>query len=67
MADALIKFETIDSDQIGDIMEGREVREPKDWQAPPPSDKDNDDSESAKPEESKTESVAPGPASGETQ
>jgi cell division protease FtsH len=31
MAKALIKYETIDSDQIDDIMEGREVREPKSW------------------------------------
>ena len=31
MAQALMKYETIDSDQIDDIMAGREVREPKDW------------------------------------
>ncbi|MBK1672334.1 ATP-dependent metalloprotease [Ectothiorhodospira shaposhnikovii] len=31
MADALIKFETIDVDQINDIMEGREPREPGGW------------------------------------
>ena len=31
MADALMKFETIDAEQIEDIMVGREVREPKDW------------------------------------
>ena len=31
MADALMHYETIDSDQIDDIMAGREVREPKDW------------------------------------
>jgi cell division protease FtsH len=31
MADALMKFETIDAEQIEDIMSGREVREPKDW------------------------------------
>ena len=30
MADALIQYETIDSDQIDDIMAGREVRPPKD-------------------------------------
>ncbi len=33
MAEALIKYETIDSDQIRDIMEGRPPREPKDWNA----------------------------------
>jgi cell division protease FtsH len=31
MADALMKYETIDADQIGDIMEGREPRPPKQW------------------------------------
>ena len=38
MADALIKYETIDSDQIDDIMDGRPPREPVDISAdsPPP-------------------------------
>lgn len=31
MADALMLYETIDSDQIDDIMAGREPREPSDW------------------------------------
>jgi len=31
MADALMKFETIDSEQIADIMEGRDPRPPKGW------------------------------------
>jgi len=31
MADALIRYETIDTDQIKDIMEGREPRPPQDW------------------------------------
>ncbi|MFK8018429.1 MAG: ATP-dependent zinc metalloprotease FtsH [Pseudomonadales bacterium] len=31
MADALMLYETIDSNQIDDIMEGREPREPADW------------------------------------
>ncbi|MEX6504241.1 ATP-dependent zinc metalloprotease FtsH [Pseudomonas zhanjiangensis] len=31
MAEALIKYETIDSDQIEDIMNGRVPREPKGW------------------------------------
>ncbi len=31
MAKALMKYETIDSDQIKDIMDGIEPREPKDW------------------------------------
>ncbi len=31
MAEALIKYETIDSDQINDIMNGKAPRPPKDW------------------------------------
>ena len=31
MANALIKYETIDSSQIKDIMAGQEPRPPKDW------------------------------------
>jgi cell division protease FtsH len=31
MADALIKYETIDSDQINDIMSGKPPRPPRDW------------------------------------
>jgi cell division protease FtsH len=31
MADALMRFETIDTNQINDIMEGREPRPPEDW------------------------------------
>jgi cell division protease FtsH len=31
MAEALMKYETIDSDQINDIMNGQPAREPKDW------------------------------------
>ncbi|MBA1148086.1 ATP-dependent zinc metalloprotease FtsH [Ectothiorhodospiraceae bacterium WFHF3C12] len=34
MADALIKFETIDSTQIDDIMKGRPPRPPEDWDGP---------------------------------
>ncbi|WP_455212682.1 ATP-dependent zinc metalloprotease FtsH [Kaarinaea lacus] len=38
MADALIKYETIDEKQIADIMAGREPRPPEDWsdKTPPP-------------------------------
>jgi cell division protease FtsH len=32
MAEALIKYETIDDGQIKDIMEGREPRPPEDWE-----------------------------------
>ena len=34
MADALIKYETIDSDQIDDIMEGKVPRPPANWDEP---------------------------------
>jgi cell division protease FtsH len=34
MANALIKYETIDENQIKDIMEGREPRPPEDWDEP---------------------------------
>jgi cell division protease FtsH len=38
MAEALIKYETIDETQIADIMEGREPRPPTDWEdSTPPS------------------------------
>ncbi len=32
MAEALMKYETIDAEQIDDIMSGRAPREPRDWQ-----------------------------------
>ena len=34
MATALLEWETIDSDQIDDIMDGRPPRPPKDWTPP---------------------------------
>ena len=34
MAEALIKYETIDEPQIKDIMEGREPKPPADWDEP---------------------------------
>ncbi|MBY5925332.1 ATP-dependent zinc metalloprotease FtsH [Halomonas denitrificans] len=34
MADALMQYETIDADQLKDIMEGRDPRPPKDWDEP---------------------------------
>lgn len=36
MAEALLKFETIDASQLEDIMAGREPREPKGWSSEPP-------------------------------
>ena len=37
MAKALLEWETIDGEQIEDIMQGRPPRAPKDWSAPPSS------------------------------
>ncbi len=34
MAEALMKYETIDTDQIDDIMQGKKPRPPKDWEEP---------------------------------
>jgi len=36
MATALLEWETIDTEQLDDIMEGKPPRPPKDWSAPPP-------------------------------
>jgi cell division protease FtsH len=36
MAKALLEWETIDSEQIDDIMAGKPPRPPKDWTAQPP-------------------------------
>ncbi len=56
MADALIKYETIDSDQIDDIMSGKPPREPRDWDddqskgsGPAPSPKAKDSKDGADP------------------
>jgi cell division protease FtsH len=48
MAEALIKYETIDAEQIKDIMAGKEPRPPEDWSdgdAEPPVDKAEKDDE----------------------
>ena len=53
MADALMKYETIDEQQIADIMEGRDPRPPADWSdgdAPPPSGITGDPDASSKPD-----------------
>jgi cell division protease FtsH len=51
MSQLLIKYETIDSDQIDAIMEGRDPGEPKDWNdrsTPPPSaSEESDEAKSA--------------------
>ncbi len=56
MSDALMKFETIDSDQIKDIMEGKDPRPPKDWSdddSPP----DNSSSSATKKEDKPSGSI----------
>ena len=40
MAKALLEWETIDSDQINDIMDGKPPRPPADWDAPEPTSGD---------------------------
>ena len=56
MADALIRYETIDEDQIKEIMAGREPKPPEDWDEP---------SEPGKPVEAEGKRTTPlgGPAS----
>jgi cell division protease FtsH len=57
MAEALMKFETVDESQIKDIMNGREPRPPADWEEP-------SDGELGKVEAPETKGAAPlgGPA-----
>ncbi len=47
MAEALIKWETIDADQIDDIMNGRPPRPPKDWEDIEPGSGDSAPAEDA--------------------
>ena len=56
MADALMKYETIDADQIDDIMAGRTPREPRDW------DNDSGTSGTAASQGDRPESPIGGPA-----
>jgi cell division protease FtsH len=58
MAKALMKYETIDMEQVKDIMEGREPKPPADWD-------DSDDTPSVKTKKDKPDTVTPigGPAS----
>jgi cell division protease FtsH len=60
MADALMIYETIDSNQIDDIMEGREPREPEDWDGS--SGGDTPPADSGEPEEKDSSSPIGGPA-----
>ena len=58
MAQALMKYETIDSEQIDDIMAGRTPREPRDWQG----GSGASGTPSAKPAGDRPESPIGGPA-----
>ncbi|HRP35531.1 MAG TPA: ATP-dependent zinc metalloprotease FtsH [Gammaproteobacteria bacterium] len=61
MAEALIKYETIDEGQIKDIMAGREPRPPADWtDNPPPMPSEAED---ARPKEGGDPTPIAGPAS----
>ena len=65
MAKALIKYETIDKDQIDQIMQGREPDPPKDWDEnpkPPPSGDAPATDESKAADEPKGEASIGGPA-----
>ena len=59
MAEALVKYETIDSDQIKDIMAGKEPRPPEDWES---SDDSSTDADPKSPKSESTGSIG-GPAS----
>ena len=48
MKDALMEYETIDTEQINDIMDGKKPRPPADW-----GDSDDSDAEASKVEKEK--------------
>jgi len=63
MAEALIKFETIDSLQIDDIMEGKDPRPPKDWSQGDGHDSSSGgDNSAASTKDGATDSTIGGPA-----
>ena len=61
MAEALIKYETIDSDQINDIMAGKEPRPPQDWEDSEPTPSSGDSTKSKSTEKKKDTKIG-GPA-----
>ena len=62
MSAALMKYETIDSDQIDDIMAGKPPRVPKDWDDSEPSATPGDDSKGPEDTGKKPDSTIGGPA-----
>ncbi|MCK8045703.1 ATP-dependent zinc metalloprotease FtsH [Shewanella sp. 1CM18E] len=60
MKDALMKYETIDANQIDDLMARREVRMPAEWEKDQQSnDNDSNNASSAKKEEAAKEEIKP--------
>ena len=57
MAEALLKYETIDTDQITDIMAGKEPKEPRNWSDTPEDPKDDPKSKVASKEAPGTKST----------
>ena len=51
MTDALMKYETIDKEQIKDIMAGKKPQPPADWAGTDLDSNDDDDGDTAAPEE----------------
>jgi len=62
MAAALMKYETIDSDQIDDIMAGKQPRVPKDWNDSEPTSTPGDDTKGSESKGDKPDSKIGGPA-----
>ena len=65
MADALVKYETIDQEQIRDIMAGKEPRPPEGWNdstTPPTGTSGSDKGVEAKADEKKSDGKIGGPA-----
>ncbi|MEJ2141449.1 MAG: ATP-dependent metalloprotease, partial [Gammaproteobacteria bacterium] len=62
MSEALMKYETIDENQINDIMEGKPVREPDGWDDQTPSGGAGSSSDTEKTTKDKGEGKIGGPA-----
>ena len=62
MAAALMKYETIDSDQINDIMDGKAPRVPEDWNEPEPTSGPGGDSKGPESKDNKPDPKIGDPA-----
>ncbi len=65
MSDALMKFETIDAEQIKDIMAGKDPRPPKDWTDDDSSPNDSSSSSAVKKEDKPKKSGSIGDTAGQ--